>query len=70
MHHVIPKYLGGHLSDMVRIDAQYHQMITSAFRALAPYGKKVPSAEDLKVILVQVYTQLPIPLTNWIPGGR
>jgi RHS repeat-associated protein len=63
LHHLIPKYLGG-AEDGVRsrIPAAYHQLITNAFRELAPYGQRIkPTAEALADIMKQVYTQFPLP---------
>src|SRR5262249_55036468 len=42
-HHVVPKYLGGDADGVVvQLNAAYHQLITNAFRELAPYGQAAP----------------------------
>lgn len=62
MHHITPKYLGGAVDGpLVPLDAAYHQQITNAFRALAPYGGPKPSPEVLKLIMDTVYKKFPLP---------
>ena len=63
LHHVIPKYLGGAKDGaLVKIPAAYHQLITNAFRTLAPYGKGISrTAEEVTNIVKQVYSKYPLP---------
>jgi hypothetical protein len=64
LHHVRPKYLGGDpMGALVSIPAAYHQLITNAFRALAPYGSATTRAlTDAEVIRIMdaVYRNFPI----------
>src|SRR5437764_8609531 len=62
-HHVQPLYLKGPRSGPIApLNAAYHQLITNAFRKLAPYGQAVErSAEQVKQIMIQVYRQYPLP---------
>jgi RHS repeat-associated protein len=63
LHHVIPKYLNGPDKGLrVPLNAAYHQLITNAFRALAPYGENYRglSATQLQVILDRVYSMYPL----------
>jgi RHS repeat-associated protein len=62
-HHLTPKYFGGPSNGpTARISAAYHQLITNAFRTLAPYGQAIrPTARALKDILRQVYSNFPLP---------
>jgi hypothetical protein len=62
-HHVLPKYLGGTNNGTVKaINAAYHQFITNAFRALAPYGEDLErSEEEIQQILKTVYSMYPLP---------
>jgi RHS repeat-associated protein len=62
-HHITPKYLGGDPNGpTARISAAYHQLITNAFRELAPYGQKVEySAEQVKNFMSDVYSKYPLP---------
>jgi hypothetical protein len=52
----------------LQLDSRHHLLITNEFRQLVPYGSSLSSAENLKAILIQVYTTLPIPLTPWKGG--
>jgi len=63
LHHVIPKYLGGAPDgELAKIPAAYHQLITNAFRTLAPYGQAVSrTAEEVTNIVKQVYSMYPLP---------
>ena len=63
LHHIIPKYLGGaEKGETVALRPAYHQLITNAFRKLAPYGEKVErSAAELQQILRDVYSRYPLP---------
>ena len=62
LHHVIPRYLGGAQDgELAKIPAAYHQLITNAFRTLAPYGKAVSrTAEEVTNIVKQVYSMYPL----------
>lgn len=44
-----------------RIPTAYHKAITQEFRRRWPYGTKEPSANELRELLVQVYSRYPIP---------
>jgi ABC-type Zn uptake system ZnuABC Zn-binding protein ZnuA len=62
MHHPIPQYLGGKADqDLVELEAPYHQLITNAFRKLAPYGQEPPNSLSVQNIVNQVYSQYPLP---------
>jgi RHS repeat-associated protein len=62
MHHPIPQYLGGPANqELVELEAPYHQLITNAFRNLAPYGQPIPDSQSVQNIVNQVYSQLPLP---------
>lgn len=63
LHHVIPKYLGGAKDGaLAKIPAAYHQVITNAFRALAPYGERIErTAEQVQQIMRDVYSRFPLP---------
>ena len=62
LHHITPKYLGGaKKGPLAAIPRWYHQLITNAFRELAPYGKPIPSPEKVLEIMKQVYDKLPLP---------
>jgi RHS repeat-associated protein len=62
LHHPIPQYLGGSADqDLVALEAPYHQLITNAFRQLAPYGQPVPDSQSVVNIVNQVYSQYPLP---------
>jgi hypothetical protein len=60
--HVIPKYLGGAQDGaLAKIPAAYHQMITNAFRTLAPYGQSISrTTEEVTNIVKQVYSMFPL----------
>ena len=64
VHHERPIYLGGERSGATsRIPAPYHQLITNAFRQLAPYGTaatKALSDADVTKIMERVYAQFPL----------
>jgi hypothetical protein len=61
-HHIEPLYLGGAQNGLkAPLDAAYHQLITNAFRRLAPYGAEVPSATRVQEIMRQVYEKYPLP---------
>jgi hypothetical protein len=62
LHHITPKYLGGaNNGPLAAIPRSYHQLITNAFRELAPYGKPIPSPEKVLEIMKQVYDKFPLP---------
>jgi hypothetical protein len=59
-HHEIPLYLGGPKNGPVtKLNAAYHQLITNAFRKLAPYGEKYEGS--LQKLLEKVYSRFPLP---------
>jgi RHS repeat-associated protein len=61
-HHVWPKYLGGpNRGPVVRINAAYHQVITNAFRKAWPYGNRIPTTQELRRLIRQIYSNFPIP---------
>ena len=61
-HHNTPKYLGGDPNGpMTLLEAPYHQLITNAFRKLAPYGEEIPDSQSVQNIVNQVYSQYPLP---------
>lgn len=62
-HHVEPKYLGGAANgDRRFLPAEYHQLITNAFRELAAYGNGAVSAARQSQIMRDVYARFPIDL--------
>ena len=63
LHHVIPKYLGGAQDGaLAKIPAAYHQVITNAFRTLAPYGQAISrTSQEVTNIVKQVYSMFPLP---------
>ena len=62
LHHIQPRYLGGERNGrVVAIPRSYHRSITNAFRQLAPYGRTIPSPEDVVRIMKQVYSKFPLP---------
>jgi hypothetical protein len=62
-HHFIPIYLGGARNGVTyRLQSAYHQAITQAFRAKWGYNQKGrPSPTQLQQILLEVYSEYPIP---------
>ncbi|HYO59325.1 hypothetical protein [Archangium sp.] len=67
-HHFWPKYLGGPPDGpKYRVPAPYHQLITNAFRERHAYGQKPPSEARAKEIMMEVYSELPIPQLIGIP---
>jgi hypothetical protein len=58
LHHIIPKYLGGAGGPVIKLPAEYHQMITNAFREAAPYGQKFSG--DVTALMRSVYGRFPI----------
>jgi hypothetical protein len=68
-HHSWPLYLGGPRNGQTyRLPADYHQLITNAFRRLHPYGQPRPSAERAQEIIREVYLEYPIPQLIGIPN--
>ncbi len=62
MHHPTPQYLGGAADqELIELEAPYHQLITNAFRKLAPYGQPIPDSQSVQNIVNQVYSQYPLP---------
>jgi hypothetical protein len=67
-HHFWPMYLGGPADGpRFRLPAGYHQLITNAFRDQYAYGRPKPSPEDARIIMMEVYSQYPIPQLIGIP---
>jgi hypothetical protein len=61
-HHFVPLYMGGPKDGKTyRIPTAYHKAITQAFRERWKYRQGHPRPERLQEILVQVYSQYPIP---------
>jgi hypothetical protein len=61
-HHFWPLYLGGPPNGQTfRLPAAYHQLITNAFRRRYPYGQGKPSEKEAREIMMEVYSQYPIP---------
>jgi len=44
---------------VTNLNAAYHQLITNAFREIAPYGKKFEGS--LQKVLEHVYSRFPLP---------
>lgn len=67
-HHVWPLYLGG-LADgpRYRVPAPYHQLLTNAFRQRWSYGRGRPDKEEARRIMMEIYSQYPIPQLIGIP---
>lgn len=57
-HHMLPKYMGGSSGVVVRIPAEYHQMITNAFRQAVPYGRRFTG--DVSAVMRDIYKNFPI----------
>jgi RHS repeat-associated protein len=61
-HHIEPIYLGGARSGpTARLDAAYHQQITTAFRRQHGYGQGRPLPERMREIMDEVYREFPLP---------
>jgi hypothetical protein len=45
----------------VRIPTAYHKAITQAFRKRWAYRQDMPDPKELQMILVEIYSQYPIP---------
>jgi hypothetical protein len=61
-HHFIPTYLGGPKDGVTfRIPTAYHKAITQEFRKRWDYGRGPPGPERRMEILIEVYSQYPVP---------
>jgi hypothetical protein len=61
-HHFIPIYIGGARNGQTyRLPKAYHTAITQYFRRLWPYGQRKPDRKERTDILIEVYSQYPIP---------
>lgn len=61
-HHAVPIYLGGEgTGPTYRLPTAYHKAITQAFRQRWPYGQKKPDPQKRFEILMEVYSEYPIP---------
>ena len=61
-HHLIPVYLGGSRSGTTyRIPTAYHKLLTREFRRKWGYDRDKPEPHELREILLEVYSQYPIP---------
>ncbi len=68
-HHFFPMYLGGKENGQTyRLPAAYHQLLTNAFRQKWPYGQRHPSEQRAREILLDVYSEFPIPQLIDIPN--
>ncbi len=68
-HHFWPRYLGGPANGpRYRLPSDYHQLITNAFRQKYAYGQPLPSPEDARIIMMEVYAEYPIPQLIGIPA--
>ncbi len=68
-HHFWPLYLGGPKDGQTyRLPADYHQLVTNAFRGRHPYGQPAPSPERARDIMMKVYSEYPIPQLIGIPN--
>jgi RHS repeat-associated protein len=60
-HHIIPRYVGGAKDGlMVKIPAEYHQLITNAWRETVKYGSGPQSQEVIRNALQQIHNILPL----------
>ncbi|WNG52085.1 hypothetical protein F0U60_54250 [Archangium minus] len=67
-HHFWPRYLGGRKNGPTyKLPAPYHQLITNAFREKHPYGRESPNEARVKEIMMEVYSEFPIPQLIGIP---
>jgi hypothetical protein len=67
-HHFWPRYLGGPPTGRTfKVPAPYHQLITNAFRRKHPYGQAKPSEARAKELMLEVYSDHPIPQLIGIP---
>ncbi|QQR44967.1 hypothetical protein JKA73_02120 [Myxococcus xanthus] len=62
-HHFIPLYLGGASNGQTyRLPTAYHKAVTQQFRRAWPYGQgRRPTPQELQKILLEVYSEYPIP---------
>jgi hypothetical protein len=61
-HHFIPQYLGGAPNGTTyRLPKAYHYAITQEFRKQWKHGQGIPTPEGRVGILIEVYSQYPIP---------
>lgn len=61
-HHLVPIYLGGARDGVTyRLQSAYHQAITQEFRRQWSYGSTKPNGDQLRQILLDVYSRYPIP---------
>ncbi|WNG37976.1 hypothetical protein F0U61_33085 [Archangium violaceum] len=61
-HHLVPVYLGGSKSGVTyRIPTAYHKLLTREFRKAWSYDKRPPEPAELRDILLNLYSQYPIP---------
>ena len=61
-HHFVPGYLGGSRSGQTyRLPTAYHYAITQYFRRRWPHGHRKPDSKEQTDILIEVYSQYPIP---------
>jgi hypothetical protein len=61
-HHFIPRYLGGDPKGQTYwLPKAYHIAMTQAFRQRWEYGRERPAPQELREILVYVYSRYPIP---------
>jgi len=68
-HHFFPVYLGGKENGQTfRLPAAYHQLLTNAFRQHWGYGRGKPPPEKAQQIMLEVYSQFPIPQLVGIPN--
>jgi hypothetical protein len=68
-HHFFPLYLGGPADGTTyRLPAAYHQLLTNAFRRKHPYGQKPPNEVRVREIMMEVYSEHPIPQLIGIPN--
>lgn len=68
-HHLWPLYMGGPPNGATyRIPAPYHQLLTNAFRHKWPYGQDRPNEQKARQILLEVYSEFPIPQLIDIPN--
>jgi hypothetical protein len=61
-HHLVPVYLGGPGSGVTyRVPTAYHKLLTREFRRKWGYDRDKPEPHELREILLEVYSQYPIP---------
>lgn len=68
-HHFWPRYLGGPANGRTfKVSAPYHQLITNEFRRKWDYGQGAPNREEAQRIMMEVYSEFPIPQLIGIPN--